>query len=156
MIAASRLSNDADPMLLPNREAPYVLQDVFEKFVDGCRDELILDLGDCFHRFRVDIDTDEIGGEFHAAPFLAKKGFRSIRGTAPWKKYIKKECGWTWLARNQQGYLDTILLSFDVVIPNLLLYGLASSIEVFVIKRLPNKIAAKKAKTGQTSTKRKR
>ena len=127
---AHKLDN-TDPLLLPPREVPYVLKDVLEKRVYGCRDELVLDLEDCFLRFGVDIDTDTITNRFQEIPFRAKNGFVSIQSAKPWKRYLGKECGWTWLAWNQQGYLDSVLISFDGIEPNVLLQTIASSIEVF-------------------------
>src|SRR5581483_10380319 len=94
---------DPDPLLLPPREKPYVLRDVLEKKVYGCRDELVLSLGDSFLRFRVDTETDTLTGEFEARRFRSRKDYRSVRSAAPWEKHVGKECGWTWLAWNQQG-----------------------------------------------------
>jgi hypothetical protein len=120
---------NADPSLLPPRATSYVLQDVWEKPVHGCRNELVLDLGDCFLRFGVDIDSDTIVRQFQPGPFRAPKGYRSIQSAKPWKRFVGKECGWTWLAWNQQGYLDSVLLSFDGIEPNVLLQTIASSID---------------------------
>src|SRR6266581_2655808 len=122
-----------DPLLLPPRETPYVLSDVLEKRVYGCRDELILNLGDCSLRFKVDSDTDTITSQFQPSSFRAKKGYASIQAAKLWKKFVGKECGWTWFAWNQQGYLDSVLISFDGIEPNVLLNTIGSSIEVFMI-----------------------
>lgn len=54
---------------------------------------------------------------------------------APWKKLLGKELGWTWVAINQQGYRDSVMLSFDGIVPTILLHVIASSIEVFTIAR---------------------
>lgn len=51
----------------------------------------------------------------------------------PWKKLLGKECGWTWVATNQQGYCDSVMLSFDGIVPTVLIHVIASSIEVFSI-----------------------
>jgi len=40
----ARQPDKTDPMLLPPRETPYLLKDVLEKRLHGCRDELILNL----------------------------------------------------------------------------------------------------------------
>jgi Family of unknown function (DUF6334) len=125
---------NADPMLLPPRDAPYVLNDVVEKIAHGSRDELVFDLGDCYLRFGVDIDTDTITSQFQPFPFRVKRGYSSVRAVAPWKAHVGKTCGWTWLAMNQQGYLDTALVAFDGIEPNVLLQVIASSIEIFVIR----------------------
>jgi len=147
---------NGDPLLLPPRDAPYVLHDVLEKTVYGCRDELILNLGDCFLRFGVDDDTDTITSEFRPLPFRAKKGYQSIPSAKPWKKYLGKECGWTWLAWNQQGYLDSVLLSFDGIEPNVLLQTIASSIDVFMVSLVKPRSASEPAKGGKHKTNGKR
>jgi len=141
----------ADPMLLPPREAPYVLKDVLEKVVYGCRDEIILNLEDCYLRFGVDIDTDTLTSKFQPSPFRAAKGYTSVRSAEPWKKLVGKECGWTWLAVNQQGYLDSVLVSFDGIEPNVLLQTIASSVEVFRVVRLKT---ASVSKTGTRGTRK--
>ena len=123
----------ADPLLLPPRETPYLLHDVLEKRVYGCRDELILNLGECFLRFGVDIDTDTITSRFQPSSFRATKGYASIQGSKPWKRYVGRDCGWTWFGWNQQGYLDTVLLSFNGIKPSVLLQTIGSAIEVFTI-----------------------
>jgi hypothetical protein len=148
--------DSADPLLLPPREAPYVLNDVLEKRIDDCRDQLVFSLGDCFLRFGVDIDTDTITGEFQPHPFRAKRGYTSVRSTKPWNGFVGKECGWTWFAWNQQGYLDSVLVSFDGVEPNVLLQTIASSVEVFLIFRAEKPIASAGDKVGKRNTKAKR
>jgi hypothetical protein len=148
-------SSTPDPLLLPQRETPYVLTDVLEKIVDRCRDELVLNLGDGFLRFGVDIDTDEITGQFESCPFRSRKGYTSIRSARPWKKHLGKACGWTWFAVNQQGYRDSVLLSFDGIEPNALLQVIASSIEVFVISAAEKARSAWAEKDGRRQAKAK-
>ena len=152
----ARLPDSRDPLLLPPREKPYVLSDVLEKRVYGCRDELILNLGDCSLRFKVDIDTDTITSQFQPSSFRAKKGYASIQAAELWKKFVGKECGWTWFAWNQQGYLDSVLISFDGIEPNVLLQTMASSIDVFVISPADKAIPARKDRNGKRETKSKR
>ena len=115
MIALNRLVNTLDPLLLPVRDEHYRLHDVFEKVVDGCRDEIVLDFGDSCLRFSVDADTDSIMGRFQGTKFSAKRGYQSIISSALWRPYLEEECGWTWLAINQQGYWDTILIAFTAL-----------------------------------------
>jgi hypothetical protein len=80
-----RHPQNADPLLLPPRETPYLLKDVLERVAYGCRDELNLELGDGFLRFGVDGDTDTITSQFQPFPFRARKGYRSIQAAKPWK-----------------------------------------------------------------------
>jgi hypothetical protein len=210
---ASNLLSDS-PALLPPREAPYLLQDIYELIRDDCRSQLILQLSDGYLLFRADEDSDSLCFEFHPGEFepspdhvcfganekltrgeleilkaldqgrkskqqlgatakilgaitregfgkqgggLAKRGLiaptgKRMRGSihyqitaagrkalaaavTPWKKLLGKEIGWTWVAINQQGYCDSIMLSFDGIIPTVLLHVIASSIEVFSIAR---------------------
>ena len=147
MIALNRLVNTLDPLLLPVRDEHYRLHDVFEKVVDGCRDEIVLDFGDSCLRFSVDADTDSIMGRFQGTKFSAKRGYQSIISSALWRPYLEEECGWTWLAINQQGYWDTILISFDAVVPNILLNVMASSVYVFAIGPMEKLVAGKTAKS---------
>jgi hypothetical protein len=48
-------------------------------------------------------------------------------------KYVGQEFGWGWIAVNQQNYLDGVLLSFNGIVPNLLLNVIASSLHVFEV-----------------------
>jgi hypothetical protein len=153
MITNARPKNGLDPLLLPDRDEPYRLFDVFEKIVYGCRQEIILDLGDSFLRFGVDPDTDSITAQFQGRPFGSKRGYRSMRASAPWSRFLNEECGWTWLAVNQQGYWDSILLSFEAVVPNILLNVMASSIYVFTIGPM-EKIAVKRPRNSKATVTR--
>ena len=148
----ARHPQNGDPLLLPPRDTPYVLHDVLEKTLYGCRDELILDLGDCFLRFGVDNDTDTITSQFRPRSFRAKRGYQSIQSTKPWKKNVGKECGWTWLAWNQQGYLDSVLLSFEGIEPNVLLQTIASSIDVFMVSLVKPTSASGPTRDGKHKT----
>ena len=138
-----------DPMLLPPRDTPYVLADVLEKFVYGCRDQLVLNLEDCHLRFGVDNDFDTITAEFHPHPFRGRKSFVSVRSDKPWKNCIGKEFGWTWLGVNQQGYRDSAMISFDGIEPNILLNTICSSIEVFVVSHVEKALLAGSHRNGK-------
>jgi hypothetical protein len=104
----------------------------------------------------VDIDWDTITSQFQASPFRAKKAYRSIRSDKPWKKYVGKECGWTWLAWNQQGYLDSVLISFEGIEPNVLLNTIGSSIEIFAISLVEKASSAGTDRNGKRNAKAKR
>jgi hypothetical protein len=133
MNAITKPTDRANPLLLPDRLEPYRLHDVYERMIDGCRDEIVLSFGDCFLSFKAVPDTDTIEAQFHGKKFVAKRGCKSVCGDEPWSRYLNQDCGWTWLAINQQGYWDTALISFEAVVPNILLNVMASSIYVFAI-----------------------
>jgi Family of unknown function (DUF6334) len=152
----ARHPDKMDPMLLPPRETPYILTDVLEKRVHGCRDELILNLGGCFLRFGVDSDNDTITSQFQPSSFRGKKGYVSVQTAKPWKSYLGKECGWTWFGWDQEGYLDTVLLSFDGIVPSVLLQTIASAIEVFTISPVEKVSVSGKASGSKPKPKAKR
>jgi hypothetical protein len=52
-----------------------------------------------------------------------------INNQQQWIDLIGKPMGWGWVTVNQQGYLDGVLLSFDGVIPQLLITVVASSLK---------------------------
>ena len=140
----------ADPLLLPSREKPYLLKNVLEKMSDDCRDEIVLDFGDSCLRIGVDINTDTLVIRFRSMPFRPTKRSVSLRGSEPWINCVGKECGWTWLAVNQQGYLDTVLISFDGIVPTIMLQAIASSIEVFTISPAKTAVIVKAGKNGRS------
>jgi len=64
----------------------------------------------------------------------------------PWSGFIGKPFGWGWVTINQQDALDGVLLSFDGIIPQLMLNVMASSIVESIIhpsseKSLPTQLA---------------
>ena len=133
MATADLRSLMPDPMLLPPREAPYLLGAAYELVDEGFREELIFDWGDSNLVVRVDGDTDTLNAEFRAQPFAASKAYSNVSACPPWDRFVGKECDWTWVALNKQGYCDLFVLSFDAVLPQVLLHALTSSIEVFTI-----------------------
>lgn len=133
MTNGPKLPRARSPALLPDREEPYVLRDVHERMIEGCRGELVLQWDNGFLLFRADSDTDSLEVEYQEGAFASSGKYRSLRSSSPWSEYIGKSCGWTWLAVDQEGYWDSALLSFDDIIPNVLLNVTASSIGVFSI-----------------------
>jgi Family of unknown function (DUF6334) len=131
MTAIARPLNVERPLLLPDRDIPYRLQDVFELLEDGCRLELVLSWGDSYLLFRVDEDTDSLLAQFQEGAFGPQPAYRSVLAASPWRELVGKECFWTWVAVNQQGYCDGALLSFEGVVPNVLLNAICSSVTVW-------------------------
>ena len=125
--------NGRSLLLLPQRDRPYCLRGVFEHVVEECRNELVFDLADCYLLLRVEEDFDSLGIQFLETEFNPQSGYRSLNSVSPWNRFMGKECGWTWMGINQQGYVDSVMLSFAGIIPNILLHVIASSIKVFSI-----------------------
>ncbi len=126
--------------ILPEREAPFILREVYELVEDGCRSEIVVQLSEGYIEFRADADTDSLCFEWNPGEFCEGPHHTSVGGetddrgpSSPWKAFMGKECGWTWVARNQQGYCDSVMLSFDGIVPNILLYVMCSSIYVYSI-----------------------
>ncbi len=120
--------------LLPSRDAPFRLQTAYEGWRHGCREALILQWDEGHLWFRANPDDDTLEVKFHEANFAPTAEFQASSSPL-WANYIGREFGWSWSAINQQGYRDSVLLSFDGIIPNLLLYVIGSSIQVFTIAR---------------------
>jgi len=139
---------DHPVFFLPDREAPYVLKHVYERIVDGCRQDMIFDFGDSHLFVHVDEDTDSFVVDFVDSVFFPEAACSKIDSTAPWHRWLGKECGWTWTAHNSQGYLDSFMMSFDGVVPNVLIYAIASSAEVYLITPLETlaELAARRGK----------
>jgi hypothetical protein len=61
--------------------------------------------------------------------------YRNLSTCSPWNRFRGKECDWTWVGVNKQGYRDLIVLSFDILMPQVLFHAIASSIEVLTISQ---------------------
>ena len=124
-----------DPMLLPPRDAPYYLRFAYELVADGCRQEIVLDWGDSHLVVLVDPDWDTLNAHFHGHAFAPTAAYHAITARSPWDRLIGKECDWTWVALNKQGYCDLMVLSFDAILPQVLLHAIASSIEILTVTK---------------------
>ncbi|AFL87135.1 hypothetical protein Terro_3100 [Terriglobus roseus DSM 18391] len=47
-----------------------------------------------------------------------------------WQGFVGQPFGWSWVATNQQGYRDVVLLGFDGITPQVMLEVMASSIKI--------------------------
>ncbi len=128
------IATSLNPMLVPERDAPYRLNGVFEVLVDGCRDELVLAFEHATLAFRPDPDTDALEVRFSDADFQPSADHHALTGSAL-DRFAGVELGWSWLAVNQQGYCDSAMLSFDGITPNVLIHVIGSSVMIFGIDR---------------------
>jgi hypothetical protein len=60
----------------------------------------------------------------------------AINDVQPWATNIGKSIGWNWVAVNQQGYMDSVLISFGCVVPEIAIFAVASGLQVHSISRL--------------------
>jgi hypothetical protein len=121
-----------DPMLVPERDAPYRVGKVYEKLVDGLREEIVLAFDGASLSLRCDPDTDALETHFADETFQVTRDYRPLIGTVL-DKHLGAEFGWSWLAVNQQGYADSVMLSFAGVIPSVLIHSTGSTVKVMVI-----------------------
>ena len=76
------------------------------------------------------VSSKQVHGKVQYA--ITTAGRRAL-GSAVWSKLVGKNCEWSWVACNQQGYRDSVMLAFDGIVPTVLLCVVASSIEVYSI-----------------------
>jgi hypothetical protein len=84
----------------------------------------------------IDGDTDEIVlkvSEDRRAILAPARRWKSFK---PLAKYVGKELGWCWTARNYKGYDDLFILSFHGIEPQIVFCGIASSLWIYMMKRI--------------------
>lgn len=128
----STVADGVHPQLVPDREDGYRLVGVYETLADGCRVELVLAFDGGTLTLRADPDFDTVEPRFDPPGLDPAAGHRPLSGTA-FDRFVGAELGWSWLAVNQQGYRDTALLSFDGVVPNVMVHVIGSSVRVYGI-----------------------
>ena len=138
MSSAVNVAHDHQAFRLPERENPYFVKHVAQRVIDGCRSDVLLDFGDCFLQIHVDDNDDTLSAQFVDSTTFADNLFE---GGATWAELVEcgewvgKSCDLTWLAVNSQGYCDSFLIAFDGIVPQVMLHGIASSIELFRIQQ---------------------
>lgn len=72
------------------------------------------------------------------------EGWLASSDSEPWNNFVGKSFGWGWVAINQQDALDSVLLSFEGLSPQLFLMVMASSIKENIIVPFmqPNQISS--------------
>jgi hypothetical protein len=113
--------------------APERLIEVYQKITDTCRAKLVLVFTHQVLIFHANADDDTISIQARALKAFHNRESFQKSSAAVWHQFIGKPFGWGWVAVNQQGYCDGVLLSFDGVTPNLFLEVIASSISVSVV-----------------------
>jgi hypothetical protein len=118
-----------DPMLGNFRRIDgEMLRTVWRVHDEGCLVRVVLDFGHISLTIeaRPDDDTIEILTDEGAS--VAKTAVDASK-SEPWSSFVGKPFGWGCVTINQQGYCDGVLLSFDGVIPRMLLNVVASSLD---------------------------
>jgi hypothetical protein len=93
-------------------------------------------LEDCSLYFSVDDDTDEIICSKKTKTNRSAHKDEDWVSIDPFSKYIDAEIGWLWIGKNYLGYNDLAAVSFEGIIPTILLLGMASKIGLYQTIRL--------------------
>jgi hypothetical protein len=118
---------------LTQKEEPRLLE-VYQRVQDGCRDLIVLKFSSGALTFAGDPDADTVEVRYQETETLDLRGLDRATALAPWSSLVGRPFGWGWVATNQQGYPDGVLLSFDGLEPSVLLVAAASSLRVYLVK----------------------
>jgi hypothetical protein len=111
-----------------------VLRAVWYVWMHGCLDKIIFEFDEVSLLVEAETDYDTIAVRCIGNDKLSD--YSTLAGSTDlWNPFIGKPFMWGWITINQQNYLDGILLSFDTIVPNILLNVAASSIEVRPIRK---------------------
>jgi hypothetical protein len=107
------------------------------KFVDtGLIERIILDFRNVSLLVDADRDYDTIDFVVEDCAKVRRTGYINATQLDPWKSFVGKPFVWGWVIINQQGYCDGLLLSFDLIAPNLILNVIGSEIKVGLVTGL--------------------
>lgn len=110
------------------------LQTVWQRFTEGCVEQLVLDFGSTSLVVTVNKDDDSI--ELRNEHGTDTSDLIDMTQSNPWKNFVGKAFGWGWVTINQQGYCDGLLLSFGEAVPQLVLNVAASSIKIGMVMQI--------------------
>ena len=114
------------------------LEEVWQRVEDGCRELIALKFSEGVLTFTVDPDADTVDVRCLDADAFDPSGLVPAPATAPWTALLGRSIGWGWVAINQQGYQDGVLLSFGGLEPSVLLVAAASSLRVYSVNESAN------------------
>jgi hypothetical protein len=114
------------------------LEEVWQRVEDGCRELVALRFPTGVLTFTVDPDADTVEVRYQDAETLDLGGLVRVSALSPWSSVIGRPFGWGWVAINQQGYQDGVLLSFGGLEPSVLLVAAASSLRVYAVNEAAN------------------
>ncbi len=107
------------------------LLSVKQNLSQGRVDEMLLNFGDI--DFVITANQEEDSMELRTAQNADAAGFEDVSQSAPWKGLIGKKFSSGWLAINQLGYWDGLVLAFGSAEPQIMLRVLGSGIQVAAI-----------------------
>jgi hypothetical protein len=135
---AARIAEAAAPILSVFQAiGSTTLRAAHHVYTDGSRDGIILDFGAVSLRVTANEDNDSISIDAKDTIESSGVGCIDVSATDPWKSFIGKPFGWGWLAVNQQGYCDGLLLGFGGLIPQIMINVIASSLKMAKLSWTP-------------------
>nr|WP_233061208.1 DUF6334 family protein [Parvularcula mediterranea] len=91
----------------------------------GCVTKVVLSFGNAGLTIAVNPDTDEVEVRWLNPCQLASDPCRGLM------TFVGQKLGWTWSARNDRGYRDAFLLSFEeTVVPQVAFVGVAGELRI--------------------------
>ena len=141
MASAVNVAYEHDVFRLPDRNPPFVVKHVWQRVIDDCRSDVLLDFGDGFLQIHIDENDDSLSAQYMDSATFADNLFESgstWSGFPECREWLGNSCVLTWQAVNSQGYCDSFLVAFDGIVPQMMLHGVASSIELFRIQQIPD------------------
>lgn len=118
-------------------KADQRLEEVWQHVEDSSRDFIALKFTAGVLVFAVNADTDTVEVRHEEAEPFDFSGLIRASDSTPWSSLIGQSFGWGWVAINQQGYQDGVLLSFGGLQPSVLIVAAASSLRVYEINVTP-------------------
>jgi len=112
------------------------LEEVWQRVADGSLDLVVLKFSAGVLALAVEADADTVEVRYEDAGAFDDSGLVRAGAVAPWSTLIGESFGWGWVATNQQGYQDCILLSFGGLQPSVMLIAAASSLRIYGVKEL--------------------
>ena len=115
------------------------LQHVWQMHTEGSLHRFIFDFDSVSLIVTADEDDDSIHVEVAGSPDANRAGCAEASHLEPWKAFIGRSFGWGWVTVNQRGYCDGLLLSFEGIVPDVMLNVIASSIKIGLVTMVETK-----------------
>jgi Family of unknown function (DUF6334) len=107
---------------------------VFGSHVHGSLARRVLDFGDMSLVIEAEPEFDTVAIAVDRSGAIPYGDGVNASGSKPWKSFIGQPFGWGWIAMNQQGYCDGVLLSFGGIAAQVLVSVVASRLKESVIE----------------------
>lgn len=120
--------NSVSTTLIPNREMPYRLVSVSERYTEEGRTELILDLDGATLSFRADVDNDTLDFRFDAEAIQPHAEHLDLFNTVL-DGFHGQTHGWHWIAGNSH----TVHLGFAGITQGIMILVLGAGVKIFSI-----------------------